>query len=106
MLPQTSFEASKVAHNPQVALAMLEAYSRVLTMQAGQAEVDELLDMCTHFEHASSAIHALAVDCRVQQFVANPLVQVRLEHAWHGGDRNLLTVVDGWASRPCTIYEI
>ena len=62
-------------------LRMVEAYERcavrVLTMQAGQAEVDELLDMCTHFEHASSAIHALAVDCRVQQFVANPLVQVR-----------------------------
>jgi hypothetical protein len=33
-LPQTSYEASKVAHNTQVALAMLEAYSRVLASQA------------------------------------------------------------------------
>jgi len=33
-LAQTSYEASKVAHNTHVALAMLEAYSRVLASQA------------------------------------------------------------------------
>ena len=62
-LPQTTFEASKVAHNTQVALAMLEAYSRVLANQT-QIAIVFYARLASHGGRASltatpSSVHLL-----------------------------------------------